>query len=327
MTKHTAATRIPVRTYVYSAVLKRLISARLKPLTLPLTQRTIAAPTVTMVPTRHGAVRCFIYRPHSDAPLARGGATPPVHVNIHGGGFILTAARQDEHILKYLAAEVGAVIVNVDYSTAPEVLFPVAEEQCFDVLTWVSTHGAEQGWDSTRISIGGGSAGGKLAISALQLAHRAGAPVVRAAELVVPFVDATLAPDSYRSVLAKPVIGPTTISIIERTYFVAATHRSDPLVSPIFDPDLVAAMPPTLVLGAEYDTLRPQTERFVERLQAGHAQVTYRRFDGMDHSFLGVPSTPAAVIEESVHLIGAHLLQHLGRDTTSPGAPDHGARA
>ncbi|WP_243795180.1 alpha/beta hydrolase [Saccharopolyspora gloriosae] len=306
-------TRVAPLDWIRAAAVKFAITAFARPPRIALTERTIAQPEVLRVPTRHGPVRCFIHRPHPDAPLAAG--RPPVHINIHGGGFIITNPRQDDFFTTYLAAEVGAVVVNIDYSTAPHVRFPVAEQQCFDVLTWVARSGDAMGWDGDRISLGGASAGGKLALSTLQLAHRADGPPVRAAATLVPMVDATIAPRDYTSALPAPQINPRIVRLIRDTYFVDAERRTDPLASPLLDPDITAALPPLLVLSAEHDTLTPQIERFVERVAAEGAAVTHRGFEGCDHGFAAQPATGAAVLRECVELVADHIRTHL---TTTP---------
>ncbi|NQX17336.1 alpha/beta hydrolase fold domain-containing protein [Rathayibacter sp. VKM Ac-2857] len=139
MTSLDSRTRIPFGRWLLTYTAKVVLSPTLKPLKHRFSPRSIAEPVEVMVPTRHGEVRCFIYSPHPDAPLATIKLTPPVHINIHGGGFIFTNALQDDHIARYIAAEVGAFVVSIDYSTAPNVLFPVAEEQCFDVLSGLPT--------------------------------------------------------------------------------------------------------------------------------------------------------------------------------------------
>ncbi|GAB2669364.1 alpha/beta hydrolase [Saccharopolyspora gloriosae] len=309
--------RIAPLTWLTAATAKFALPALIRPFRIaPLSERTIDEPEVVHVPTRHGRVRCFVHRPHPDAPLAQG--RPPVHLNIHGGGFIITDPRQDDHLATYLAAEAGAVVVNIDYSTAPQVRFPVAEEQCFDVLRWVADSGDALGWDGERISLGGGSAGGKLTLSTLQLAHRAGAPPVRAAAVVVPLVDATIPPQDYTSALPRPQVGPCIARLVRDTYFVDAERRADPLASPLLDPDLAAALPPLLVISAEHDTLTPQIERFVDRVTAEGAPVTHRGFEGRDHGFAAQRSTGAAVLRECADLIADHLRTHLARTTPNP---------
>jgi hypothetical protein len=76
-------------------------------------------------------------------------------------------------------------------------------------------------------SIGGGSAGGTIALSALELARQAGRPAVRTCVLVVPTVDQTVAPEQYTS----PSLSPRPVQVIRETY-VADASRREPLASP-----------------------------------------------------------------------------------------------
>lgn len=138
--------------------------------------RPIAPPTEIAVPTRHGKIRCLVYRPYRDAPLA---ANPPVHLEIHGGGFVARNPEQDAHIANFIASEVGAVVVSVDYDAAPQAQYPKAEEECYDVAEWIVANGAANGWDGSRLSVLGVSAGGKFAISVAQLAYDTHAFTIR----------------------------------------------------------------------------------------------------------------------------------------------------
>ena len=66
------------------------------------------------MPTRHGLVRCLVYDPPADASeTSEAGRPRPVHIQIHGGGFYGRYPAQDAHIAKYIASEVGAVVVSI----------------------------------------------------------------------------------------------------------------------------------------------------------------------------------------------------------------------
>ena len=294
-----------VNAWFLSHVATRLI----KPPAISLTARVVGEAEVVQVPTRHGSVRCLITRPATAAPLA--GATPPVHVNFHGGAFLIGAPRQDEHVVRLIAGEVGAVVVNVDYSRAPKVRFPHAHEECFDVLRWVAASGADMGWDGGRISISGGSAGGNLALGALEQARRAGGPSVRAAVLVVPAVDVSAPLDTYVSDIPDPFVGPPLVRTMQNAYFPDEAQRRDPLASPALAGEALAALPPLLVMTAQHDSLRPQQERFVSNVRALGVKVTYRCFDGVDHDFNLSERTPQAVWNEFKSFVTSHLLTYL----------------
>ena len=68
-------------------------------------------------------------------------------------------------------------VLSVDYRLAPEHKFPTAVEDAWDVLLWLTQHGANQVLDVTRIAVGGDSAGGTLAAVCALAARDAGIPI------------------------------------------------------------------------------------------------------------------------------------------------------
>ncbi len=269
----------------------------------------MAQPAEVRVPTRHGPVRCLIYRPPGDAAANdRPGDRPPVHVQIHGGGFYGRLPEQDAHIATYIASDVGAVVVSIDYDVTPHVRFPVAEEECYDVARWVADNGAANGWDASRISVGGESAGGKLAINVCQLAHAAGTVHPRALFAAFAVADVTRADRTSRKRNAK--IAPWLQRLTSETYFADASRRGDPLASPLYDDGLAAALPATLIMTGADDTLAPELDRLAARLEAAGVPVVHRRFAATDHGFTHGP--PVETAREAIGLIGAFLRSHLG---------------
>ncbi|MCW3796498.1 alpha/beta hydrolase [Sphingomonas sp. BN140010] len=234
-----------------------------------------------------------------------------MHINFHGGAFLIGAPQQDEHVVRLIAAEVGSVVINVDYSRAPKVRFPHAHEECFDVLRWAAAAAAEQGWDGERITISGGSAGGNLALGALELARRAGGPAVCAAVLVVPAVDVSAPPSAYVSDIPNPFVGPSLVRTMQAAYFPDEAQRSDPLASPLLGNEEIDALPPLLIMTAEHDSLRKQQDRFIDKALLHGVAVTFECFPGVDHDFNLNEKTPAAVWDEFKVLVTRHLRSHL----------------
>lgn len=84
----------------------------------------------------------------------------PALLWIHGGGFVIGSAAQDDRLCRELCKRLGIVVAAVDYRLAPKHPFPVPLEDCFDALTWV----CDQPYvDPSRLAVGGASAGGNLA--------------------------------------------------------------------------------------------------------------------------------------------------------------------
>src|SRR4051812_35457657 len=78
----------------------------------------LPAPTSIEVPTRHGLVRCDLYRPAVATTALR-----PAYVHFHGGAFLMRYPQMDDFFARIVAAETGALVVNVDYDVAPQVRF------------------------------------------------------------------------------------------------------------------------------------------------------------------------------------------------------------
>ena len=61
----------------------------------------------------------------------------------------------------------------------------------------------------------------------------------------------------------------------------------DPLVSPIFASDkIIQQMPPTIIVTAEYDFLRIESEAYGKRLLTNGVQIFFFRYLGLDHGFV-----------------------------------------
>lgn len=113
-------------------------------------------------------------------------AHAPVLVWMHGGGYVLGQAKQDDALCRRFARVLGAVIVSVDYRLAPDHPYPAALDDCTDAV-----HLARRldGVDPDRLAIGGASAGGGLAAQlALRIRDRRETPPVLQL-LVYPMLD------------------------------------------------------------------------------------------------------------------------------------------
>ena len=130
---------------------------------------------------RLGPVSVRLHRPAN----GDGGRRPAV-LWIHGGGFVIGNARQEDARCRELARALGAVVAAVDYRLAPEHPFPVPLHDCHDALAWLADRDEV---DATRIAIAGSSAGGGLAAGLALLARERGGvrPVFQL--LVYPMLD------------------------------------------------------------------------------------------------------------------------------------------
>lgn len=136
-----------------------------------------------LVPRANGTqLRLATYRPENEDAML------PAIVHLHAGGLVMGAPEMMDLYNRRLAAELGAVIVSVDYRLAPEHLYPAALDDCYAALLWLRAEAAELGVDPTRIGLKGESAGGGLA-AALALRMRDEGQVPAFLHLISPMLD------------------------------------------------------------------------------------------------------------------------------------------
>ena len=93
--------------------------------------------------------------------------------NIHGGGWVGgTKEGNNVEILPYFA--LGFSVVNVEYRMARNAFAPGAVEDCRLALKWVIKNAKTYNFDTTKIVVTGGSAGGHLALMTGMLNFEAG---------------------------------------------------------------------------------------------------------------------------------------------------------
>ncbi|MRU57175.1 alpha/beta hydrolase fold domain-containing protein, partial [Staphylococcus aureus] len=112
--------------------------------------------------------RALVFK-HKNAKFDEGDRLRPLHVDIHGGAFL---GGQPENFASFddrIARETGAVVVSITYRYAPENTFPAAIDDVDRTLAWLR-HNAESRWgaDPKLMTISGSSAGGNLALAAMQ---------------------------------------------------------------------------------------------------------------------------------------------------------------
>ncbi|MBW8778523.1 MAG: alpha/beta hydrolase fold domain-containing protein, partial [Burkholderiales bacterium] len=86
----------------------------------------------------------------------------PVLLYLHGGGFTIGNLETHDSLCRQLALRSGAAVIALDYRLAPEHRFPTAVDDCWAALRALSdpAAGARLRLDTTRLAVGGDSAGG-----------------------------------------------------------------------------------------------------------------------------------------------------------------------
>ena len=158
-------------------------------------------------------------------------------------------------------------------------------DDAVDALRWVSEHAAELGGDPARLAVAGDSAGGNLAAVVSLLARNAGGPPVAFQLLIYPATDLSRSLPSHAENATGYMLTTDAMDWFLGHYLDGDVDLAQPTLSPLFADDL-SALPPALVIAAEYDPLRDEGEAYGERLAQAGVATRVSRYDGMIHGFL-----------------------------------------
>ncbi|WP_205698770.1 alpha/beta hydrolase [Conexibacter sp. SYSU D00693] len=212
------------------------------------------------------------------------GASAPLLVFTHGGGFVVGSIDSHGRGCRLTAREARCKVLSVGYRKAPENPFPGPLDDAVAAFRWAVMNAHALGVDRQRIAVGGDSAGGNLAAGVC--VATAGDDVRPAAAwLVYPFVDADIRSfASGRTFAEGPLLSTACAETMLGQYAPDPSAYADPRLSVLRTQDL-DGFPPTYVATAGMDPLRDQGEAFAAKLRDAGVDVEVQRFGDLPHGF------------------------------------------
>jgi acetyl esterase len=213
----------------------------------------------------------------AEAPL-------PVLLYFHGGGFVVGGLETHDSLCRQLAWRSGGAVVSLDYRLAPEHRFPAAWDDAWLALQTVWREGRERwGLDTSRIAIGGDSAGGTLAA----------ATALRARDELLPLalqVLITPGMGNRRETGSRKLFGNGFLieSATIEWFFdhaIDPSQRSDWRFAPL-EVDEVAGLSPTLMVLAECDPVVDDGLAWGDRLRMAGVPTDLEFARGVTHDFI-----------------------------------------
>ncbi|KAI4717963.1 alpha/beta-hydrolase [Aureobasidium sp. EXF-10727] len=208
----------------------------------------------------------------------------PLYIDIHGGGFAIGDPFHDETWCEYLRQR-GVLVVSCDYRKAPGYCFPTQTNDLIDIVRCILAD-TSLPVNTSKIAMGGFSAGGNLSLSVAQDPSLQGK--IKGLLLWYPSTDFSGkyrgemrdAPDGTPDVLAK------SGDLFTYGYLPNGVDLCDPLLSPIYADRKL--LPQKLrFVGAEYDVLCNEAEE-AAKLYSKHEDAEKQDGDEQEDKRQGV---------------------------------------
>ena len=230
--------------------------------------------------------------------------TLPAVMYFHGGGWIRGDRDTHDRLVREIAVGVGAAVVFVEYSRAPEARYPVALEEAYAATRYVADRGAALRIDPLRLAVAGDDAGGNIAAAVCLMAKERRGPRIDFQALFYPVTDARFDTPSYAAFADGPWLTKPAMEWFWDSYLPDLVSRRLATATPLnATSDQLRGLPETLVVVAENDVLRDEGEAYARKLSNAGVRVTSSRYSGTIHDFMmlnalaDTPATRAAIAQ------------------------------
>jgi len=208
----------------------------------------------------------------------------PVLLFFHGGGFTVGSVATHDILCRQLSLLAGIAVLSLDYRLAPAHKFPTAANDAWDALQWVAANGASVGVDSSRLAVGGDSAGGTLAAMCAVLARDASLPLALQL-LFYPGCAAHQDTTSHQTFAEGFVLSEADITWFFSQYVRSPADREDWRFAPLNAPDVDGVAPAWVGL-AECDPLVDEGVMYADKLRLAGVPVDLEIYRGVTHEFI-----------------------------------------
>jgi len=207
----------------------------------------------------------------------------PLLLYLHGGGFVIGGLETHDSLCRQLARRSGGAVLSLDYRLAPEHPFPAAVDDAWATMRWLLGGGHGLGLDTSRLAVGGDSAGGTLAAVCALHARDLGLPLALQL-LITPGTTAHGDTASHKLFGNGFLLDSAAIDWFF-DHYIPYHHRRDWRFAPLEAPEVEGVAPACVVL-AECDPLVDEGLAYADRLRAAGVPVALELVRGMTHDFI-----------------------------------------
>ena len=220
------------------------------------------------------------------APYSKSHASPsPTLVYFHGGGFTIGSIQTHNVLCRELARIGQCAVISVDYRLAPEHRFPVATNDAWDAVQWVSKSAESMGLQANALAVGGDSAGGTLA--AVCAIHARDVGLKLALQLLIyPGTAARQETTSHNTYQSGFMLDKATVDWFF-DHYIDAKDRDDWRFAPMLA-ERHDGLAPAWIGLAECDPLVDEGVAYADMLRMAGVKVDLEIYHGVVHGFVNM---------------------------------------
>ncbi|MBP3886671.1 MAG: alpha/beta hydrolase [Cellulosilyticum sp.] len=230
-----------------------------------------------------GCVKVFVVVPDNICDV------PNIIYYIHGAGWVFGSFHTHDKLVRELAARTNSIIIFPEYSRSPEAKYPVALEQCYDILSHVPEILNQIGCQANleTLTIAGDSVGGNMATIISIMAKQKCGPKIHKQLLYYPVTDACFNTHSYCQFAVDYYLYRAGMMWFWNQYTTSKRERNEITTSPLrASKEDLEGLPDAMILTGEADVLRDEGECYARKLRAAGVEVTAMRFQAIIHDFV-----------------------------------------
>ena len=227
----------------------------------------------------------------------------PILIYLHGGGWTIGSINSCSAYCNALASTEEVIVLAINYRLAPEFPFPFAIEDCINAYLLALEKAEAWGGDPSKISIGGDSSGGNLALATALQIKRDKLPKIKSLILFYPVVKAYAdKSSSWKKYGKKYGLNSDIMIAFNNAYTMGRNIAYDPLIS-IYHAgeNELKELPKILFVAAGKDILFDQGKAFCKKVTGLGVKVERDEFSESCHLFITVKGQPTA-FNKSVEL-------------------------
>jgi acetyl esterase/lipase len=227
-----------------------------------------------------GGLNKFNFKPE----VLRQGGRNEIILYLHGGAFALCTYKTHRSLVLKLSQTTNLPVLAIDYRKPPDHPFPAPRDDAFKAYEMLVNQGFS-------VTIAGDSAGGNLALMVTKKAKEGNLALPKSLVLISPWVN--LVENHTNSGDQSSIKRNSSVDFLPllgiKTFAEAALGQGSKEFSSLksLSPEFFdfTGYPPILILSGEYEMLRDQQDRFVNKLM--RADVSYEHIiaPGMVHVY------------------------------------------